>query len=53
MNIKKNWVVIVLTGMTIIFMIMACVFSYKAGNLAGWRECIEENNLYDRYYKNY
>lgn len=44
-------IIVALTCITILFTIMACVFSYKAGVETGWQGCIEENNLYDRYSK--
>lgn len=41
---------IVAVLLVILSVCLAWSVGYSAGNKQGWRGCIEENNLYERYY---
>lgn len=49
---SRKRIVGIVAVLVAVFILVCLAWSvgYSAGNKQGWRGCIEENNLYERYY---
>lgn len=49
---RKRIVAVVVGGLLLAVYILSVGLAYAGGVEQGWQGCIEENNLYERYYEN-